>query len=214
MSTNKKKNFIIGLSGGSGSGKTTFISAIKQKLSTHPVTFISLDDYYFPRENQTVDSNEVKNFDLPTAIDSQALISDLHLLSKGQRVERKEYTFNNDEAIPQMKTYDPNPIIFVEGLYIYYYEELRNMIDVKLFIDAPVDIKIIRRIQRDQIERKYPLTDVLYRYQKHVTPSFNKHVLPFKDACDIIINNSVKFDVGLDMVVAYVKHIASERELE
>lgn len=197
--------YVIGLAGGSGSGKTTFMESLKQQLEGFPVTFISLDDYYLPREEQYVDENGIKNFDLPSSIDSEALLNDIQKLKSGEKILRTEYTFNNEKKAPKMIEFESNPIIIIEGLFIYHYEELFKMIDLKLFVNAPPYSKIIRRIKRDRLERNYPLDDVLYRYQHHVMPSYEQYIQPYMDKSDLVINNLMNMDASLEVVLGFIK---------
>ncbi len=197
--------YVIGLAGGSGSGKTTFMESLKLRLDGFGVTFISLDDYYLPRDKQHVDENGIKNFDLPTSIDSHALLEDITKLRSGQHVTRQEYTFNNEAKEAKMIEFRSNPIIIIEGLFIYHYTELRGILDLKLFVHAPPYSKIIRRIKRDRVERNYPLDDVLYRYQHHVMPSYEQYIQPYMSECDIVINNLTNMDASLEVIYGFIK---------
>lgn len=199
------KPFIIGITGGSGSGKTTIINRIKEQFGREDVCIISQDDYYFDREFQKTDEEGYQNFDLPKSIDKKSFYTDLEKLSRGESFERKEYTFNNKEKTPQILTFHPAPIIVVEGLFVFHYKKIRKLLDLKVFVHAKENLKVIRRIKRDRIERGYPLDDVLYRYEHHVLPSFEKYVLPYMEDADIVINNHETFDKGLDVLLGYIR---------
>ena len=179
MTTTKHNNFIIGISGGSGSGKTTFIKEIKKQFSDNELCVLSQDDYYKPREEQITDEFGVKNFDLPTSLELDEFYFDLLKLTNGMVVEREEYTFNNELAAPKKLLFKPAPVIIVEGLFVYTDPKLFNLMDLRIIIHATDTQKIIRRIKRDRVERNYPLEDVLYRYEHHVLPSFETYILPF-----------------------------------
>lgn len=196
---------IIGISGGSGSGKTSFIRDIKNHFSNGEVTLLSQDEYYHPREQQFIDPNGIKNFDLPTSIDLEAFVEDIAKLKRGEVVERQEYTFNNSEVEPKMLKFNPAKILIVEGLFIFHNEAIRNLLDFKIMIYASSAITVIRRIHRDRIERNYPLEDVLYRYEHHVLPAYEKYIEPFIDDVDIVINNNKNYNKALDMFVNYLK---------
>ncbi len=198
---------LIGISGGSGSGKSRFVNAVKESFTNRKVTFISLDDYYFPKEEQSVDENGVENFDLPSSIDIKSLLKDIETLENGNRVEKYEYTFNNRDKVGDIIVFEPNPIVFIEGLFLYHYPALMNRFHLKLFIQASDKIKIDRRINRDQKERNYPIEDVLYRYENHVLPSYKKYMEPYIDDVDLIINNNTNFDVGLAVINQYINHL-------
>ena len=199
------KPFIIGITGGSGSGKTTIIKRIKEQFGREQVSIVSQDDYYFDREFQKTDEEGYQNFDLPKSIDKKAFYSDLEKLSRGESFERQEYTFNNKEKTPEVLTFNPAPIIVVEGLFVFHYKKIRKLLDLKVFVHAKENLKVIRRIKRDRIERGYPLDDVLYRYEHHVLPSFEKYVLPYMEDADIVINNHETFDKGLDVLLGFIR---------
>jgi len=199
------KPYLIGVTGGSGSGKTTFINDLRLAFRDKELCIISQDDYYFPREKQKLDAEGVRNFDLPGSIDSKSFADDLIRLISGETVTRPEYTFNNENAIPNMLTFHPAPIILVEGIFVFHYNEIMKLLDLRIFLDAKENLKVIRRIKRDQIERNYPIEDVLYRYERHVMPTFEKYILPYKSEADIIINNNSHFKNALAVVCGFVK---------
>lgn len=201
-----EKPFIVGITGGSGSGKTTFLKAIEEKFSKEEICIVSQDEYYRPREEQFVDENGVQNFDLPSSINDIRFADDLKKLIAGETVEKQEYTFNNDLAEAEMLTFKPTKVIIVEGIFIFHYPLIAQMLDFKIFIDARDDLKIIRRIRRDRLERNYPLDDVLYRYQHHVTPAYERYIKPYKADANVIINNHSNFQSALDMVVAFLDY--------
>jgi uridine kinase len=197
--------YIIGIAGGSGSGKSTFVQNLKQKFTSEEVCIVTLDNYYIPRDEQVTDENGYKNFDLPGSIDSLALLDDLKKLKQGQEIEQIEYVFNNEKAVATNITIKPAPVIIIEGLFIYHYQELRSIFDLKLFIHAKENLKLIRRIKRDQKCRNYPLEDVIYRYENHVIPSFEKYIEIYKEECDLIVNNNKSFDKGLEVVELFIE---------
>ena len=206
--------YIIGIAGGSGSGKSTFVQNLKQKFTSEEVCIVTLDNYYIPRDEQVTDENGYKNFDLPGSIDSKALLDDLNKLKRGIEIEQIEYVFNNEKAVATTITIKPAPVIIIEGLFIYHYEDLRSIFDLKLFIHAKENLKLIRRIKRDQKCRNYPLEDVIYRYENHVIPSFEKYIEIYKEECDLIVNNNKSFDKGLEVVELFIEgflHRAKKR---
>ena len=201
------KPYIIGITGGSGSGKTLFINKIMENFSNEEVSFVSQDNYYNPRDKQPLDEMGEQNFDKPESIDIAQFTYDLKKLIYGEIIRIKEYTFNNPELDPKIIEFQPAPVIILEGIFIFYVEEISELIDLKIFIDAPEHIMLKRRIIRDQKERGYDLDDVLYRYEHHVMPAFNQYILPYKDFSDIIVNNHKNFDEGVRVIRSHISSV-------
>lgn len=197
--------FIVGITGGSASGKTTFLRRLLASFPEEQICLISQDNYYHPREVQQVDAQGVTNFDLPASIDSAAYAADVLRISQGLEVRRQEYTFNNPNAPVTELVFRPAPIVVVEGIFVFYFEEVAKLLDLKVYIDAREHVKVLRRIVRDRDERGYDLEDVLYRYTHHVAPTYEKYIKPFKHDADIIIPNNRHFDKGLDVLVGYLR---------
>ena len=200
-----KKPYLIGICGGSGSGKTSFIRQLREHFSVDEVCIISQDDYYKPREMQVSDDQGVLNFDLPKSIDKKEFLKDIQKLVHRERVVRKEYTFNNDAKTAREIEFLPAPIIIVEGLFVFHFKKIFSLLDLKVYIHAKENLKVIRRIVRDQMERNYPIEDVLYRYQHHVLPAFEKFIEPHKEQADIVINNNRDFHIGLSVFEHFLK---------
>ena len=201
------KPFTIGITGGSGSGKTYFLQGLSSHFKPEEICLISQDNYYKPRDQQPIDENGVENFDLPVSIDRIAFQNDLLKLKAGQDVEKKEYMFNNSKAVPKLLHFNAAPILVVEGLFVQYFEEIDKELDLKIFIEAKDHIKIGRRIKRDQVARGYDIDDVLYRYQYHVMPVFETLIEPIKHKADLVIPNNSNFDRALEVLTGYLKSI-------
>lgn len=198
-----KKPYIIGITGGSGSGKTCLVRDLKA-ANPERLTFLSQDDYYIPREQQVIDANGVQNFDLPTSIAIDDYVADMTRLISGESVTRMEYVFNNELATPKKLVFEPAPVLVVEGLFLLHLPEIVDLLDLSIFVHARDDQKISRRIVRDQVERNYPLEDVLYRYEHHVMPSYLKYILPHKDKADIVINNNSSYENAFKVIQAFI----------
>jgi uridine kinase len=203
--------FLVGITGGSASGKTTFLRRLLAAFPERDICLISQDNYYHPREKQERDAQGFENFDLPSSIDSASYAADVRQLREGQEVRRKEYTFNNPDAVPQELVFRPAPIVVVEGIFVFYFEEIAKLLDLKVYIDAQEHVKLHRRIVRDRDERGYGLDDVLYRYTNHVAPTYEKYIQPFKDDADIIIPNNRHFENGLAVLTGFLKQKVAEQ---
>ena len=191
-------------------GKTTFLKALKKAFGPDEICFISQDDYYYPREHQETDGQGITNFDRPKSIDKKAFREDIQCLMRGETVTRQEYTFNNDLKVPTTLTFRPAPIIVVEGLFVLHFKKIRKLLDLRVFLHAKDNIKVIRRIRRDQVERNYPIEDVLYRYEHHVLPTFERYIKPYIDECDLVINNNRHFHMGLQVLGSLFTFLARQ----
>lgn len=202
---NSPRPFLIGITGGSASGKTHFLNSLLASFSADEISLISQDNYYRPRHEVPLDSHGVENFDLPESIDFNLYAQHIHDLSEGRTVEKLEYTFNNPNVVPKLFTFKPTPIVVVEGIFVFYFEEIANLLDLKVFIAAKNKVKLNRRIIRDAHERGYDLNDVLYRWKNHVRPTYRKYIKPYKASADLVIPNNEHFEKGLEMLVCYLK---------
>ncbi|GAA3979586.1 uridine kinase [Hymenobacter antarcticus] len=171
--------YLIGITGGSASGKTTFLRRLLAAFPEEQICLISQDNYYHPREKQLRDDMGVENFDLPASIDAAAYAADVLSISQGREVRRQEYTFNNASVVPQELVFRPAPIVVVEGIFVFHFEEIAKLLDLKVYIDAQEHVKLHRRIIRDRDERGYDLADVLYRYTHHVAPTYEQFIAPY-----------------------------------
>jgi uridine kinase len=202
------KPFVIGIAGGSGSGKTFFLKCFLEYFTQDEVCLVSQDDYYIPvAHTMTKEQNKLYNFDLPSTIDRDSFEDDIARLMNGETILKKEYTFNNPDIVPKLLEIKPAPILIVEGLFIFHFEKIASILDLKIFIEADDQIALQRRIQRDAIERGYSHDDVVYKWINHVVPAYNEYLLPYRDECDqVIINNT---DVAND-IICVTKAISKE----
>jgi uridine kinase len=193
--------YTIGITGGSGSGKTYFIKELSRHFSQSEICLVSQDHYYKPRDTQKVDEKGVKNFDLPEAIEQTQFYEDILKLKRGESVFKKEYAFNAPNVALQTLEFKSAPILIVEGLFVQYFPEIEKELDLKIFIEAKDYLKLSRRIRRDNEERGYDLDDVLYRYHHHVMPVYESLIEPLKHRADFIIPNNQHFENALDILV-------------
>jgi uridine kinase len=131
-----RSSYTIGITGGSGSGKTFFIKSLSNRFTENEICLISQDHYYHPREIQKEDERGVKNFDLPESIDYKKFHQDIQVLKRGEILKKEEYTFNNPNIVPKVLEYKPAPIIIIEGLFVQYFPEIEKELDLKIFIEA------------------------------------------------------------------------------
>ena len=195
------KPYIIGIAGGSGSGKTFFLNCFLKHFADDEVCLVSQDDYYLPvADNMTPDENRLYNFDLPQTIDHESFLRDINKLMAGESFIKKEYTFGNPNAIPRMLEIKPASIIIVEGLFIMHFKEIAALLNLRVFVDVEEDVALQRRLRRDLLERGYSHDDVMYKWVNHVMPAYKEFLLPYKNDCDkLVINNT---NEPADMVTA------------
>jgi uridine kinase len=199
------KPFTIGITGGSGSGKTFFINNLSKRFKSDEICLISQDHYYKARDLQLTDDKGVQNFDLPTAIERERFHQDIVKLKAGETLLIKEYTFNNANVAPKLIEFKPAPILIIEGLFVQYFEEMASELDLKIFIEAKDYIKLSRRIIRDNDERGYDINDVLYRYQHHVMPIYETLIKPLKHQADLVVPNNQNFERALEIITLALK---------
>ena len=204
---NNNKPFIIGVAGGSGSGKTFFLKCFLHHFSADEVCLISQDDYYRPITEQKLDENGWINFDLPEGIEDDRLLGDLKLLIDGKSIEKKEYTFNINEGNARLMNITSAPIIIVEGLFVFHYPEISELFDLRIFMDADEEITLNRRISRDATERGYTRDMVMYQWVNHVMPAYKNYLLPYKESCQKVIMNNKHV---ADDIIAVSKEISDE----
>lgn len=197
--------YFVGITGGSGSGKTFFLKKLAEALGEENVCMVSHDHYYKERELQPKDENNVENFDTPESVDLDRFAKDLQRIKAGETIQIQEYTFNKKDAIPGIVTFEPRPIVIVEGIFVFHHQAVQDVFDLKLFVEAKPHVKIRRRIMRDSVERGYDLTDVLYRYEKHVMPAYEKYISAHKNNVDLIICNDHGCEQALGVITAYLK---------
>ncbi|WP_256005405.1 uridine kinase family protein [Pedobacter deserti] len=184
------KPFIIGIAGGSGSGKTFFLKSFLNHFKPGEVTLVSQDDYYIDAGVMSMEENKLFNFDLPSAIDHKQFVHDISKLVHGEIVYKKEYNFNNPLAVVKTLEIKPAPVLIIEGLFILHFQDIAALLDHSIFIEAKGSVALQRRISRDDIERGYPKEDVLYKWHNHVVPAYKEYLLPYKSSCHrIVVNN-------------------------
>jgi uridine kinase len=204
--------YLVGISGGSASGKTTFINNLKSAFDQKHLAVLSMDDYYKPLQYQQRDEAGAHNFDMPESIDLPRFLEDLDTLQRGEQVLKRAYTFNNPAKSPEMMVIEPASVIVVEGLFVFEERQIAEQLDLKLFLDVEEEIRWQRRLDRDLKERGLNYDDIHYQWHNHVKPSFDKYLLPHKSMVDIIILNNQGFENGINMVINYLKTLIKEEQ--
>ena len=184
----KKDRLIIGICGGSGSGKTTIVEELMHLMKEHKPALLSLDNYYREIEEQVKDEHGQVNFDLPSAIDSERFCADLKRLKKGESLHIKKYQFNirNKEEYIDIPS---SNIILTEGIFLFNIPEALELIDVKIYVELDPDIQLERRIKRDVRERGYDEVSIRHQWEHHVLPAYKKYIGVHKDKADVILVN-------------------------
>ena len=208
---NGLKPFFLGISGGSASGKTFLLNHILDRYSDQEATLISSDNYYRSREVLPREADGEINFDHPDSLDLDRLEQDLIRISNGESVTVKEYTFNNPKVEPTWITYNPSPIILVEGLFVFHHPGISKLLDLKIFVDADEHIRLSRRIRRDAAERGYQLDEVLDYYTKYVAPMYRKYIEPYRDECDLVLPNNLHMDRAVRVLESHLDVILKTR---
>ncbi|NKI32811.1 uridine kinase [Croceivirga thetidis] len=191
---------IIGIAGGTGCGKTTVVNQIVNELPENEVVVISQDSYYNDLAHLTKEERNLVNFDHPNSIDFDLLISHLKELRAGKPIHIPVYSFVEETRMPETILKHPKNVIIVEGILVLVNPELRELFDIKIFVHADSDERLIRRLQRDLKERGHDIDKVLYRYQTAVKPMHNQFIEPSKEFADIIIPNNHYNTVAVDIV--------------
>ncbi|MBL4604390.1 MAG: uridine kinase [Flavobacteriaceae bacterium] len=198
---------VIGIAGGTGSGKTTVVSQIINELPADEVCVISQDSYYKATNNLSYDERIKINFDHPRAIDFELLIEHLTDLKAGKIVEQPIYSFVTHNRIKDTVKTHPRKVVIVEGILIFNSEDLRSLFDIKIFVHADADERLIRRVRRDISERGRDIDEVLNRYQDTLKPMHQQFIEPTKNFADLIIPNDRYNTVAIDIV----RTVISER---
>ncbi len=191
---------IIGIAGGTGSGKTTVVNQILNQLSADEICVISQDSYYKETDNLTYEQRTKINFDHPKAIDFDLLVKHLKELKKGNVIDQPVYSFVTHNRLKDTLKTHPRKVVIVEGILIFNNLELRDMFDIKIFVHADADERLIRRLRRDIKERGRDLDEVLSRYQDTLKPMHQQFIEPTKNYADIIIPNDKYNTVAIDIV--------------
>lgn len=201
---------IIGIAGGTGSGKTSVVKKIVEALPDHFVAVVPQDSYYNDTSDMTPEERRQINFDHPDAFDWKLLIKQIGELREGKAIEQPTYSYIISNRLPETVHVEPKPVIIVEGIMALINKRLRDMMDVKIFVDTDADERLIRNITRDTKERGRTVDMVVDRYRKVLKPMHDQFIEPTKRHADIIIPEGGGNVNGIDMVCKYIQQIVAE----
>ena len=199
------KPLIIGIAGGSGSGKSTVASNVAELLTTSSVAFIDMDAYYKNFSSLPLDERRKLNWDHPDAFDYDLLCSHLEALSKRKAIEKPEYDFVTHLRSAEHTRVEPADVIVIDGILLFVDERVRELCDVKVFVDADADIRLIRRIERDTHVRGRPLDEIIEQYLSTVQPMHLQFVEPSKRYADVIVPRGGHNAIAIEMIVAKIQ---------
>ena len=206
------KNILIGIAGGSGSGKTLVARTIVRDLGSTRVAIIDQDSYYRDLDDIPIADRDLRNFDHPDAFDNELLKDHLRQLIAGESIEQPIYDYTRHARLKETKTIGEHHVIVLEGILLFVDEELREMMDIKLFIDADPDIRLVRRIERDVRERGRAIESILRQYQATVRPMHLQFVEPSKRYADLIVPEGGHNRVAIDLMKVKIKDLLRERD--
>ncbi len=196
---------VIGIAGGTGSGKTTVATNIMQRLDLDSVTILEQDAYYCDLTDLAPAQRERCNFDHPDSIEAGLFVEHIRALKMGQEIERPVYDFTvharTTDTIPTV----PRDVVIVEGILLFHFPEARALLDIKIFVDTPSDIRLLRRITRDIHERGRTLESVTQQYLETVRPMHEEFVEPSKRHADVIIPEGGYNDIAIDMIASRIR---------
>jgi len=194
---------IIGIAGGTASGKTTLAKILKAVFHEQ-VAMLRHDFYYYDKSHFSVSEQQI-NFDHPDSFETELLIQHLKKLSRGQNIKRPVYSYKTNERLKELRTVKATSIIIIEGILILHYPKLRELLDLKIYIDTDADIRLLRRINRDIKKRGRSFDSVRKQYMATVKPMHEKYVEPTKYLADIIIPHGGLNDIANDLIIEKIK---------
>lgn len=212
MANRENKPVIIGVTGGSGSGKTTVSRAIFEQLHGHSLLMLQEDSYYNDQSDMPFEERIKTNYDHPNAFDTELLVKQLKDLLDWKAIEKPIYDYTEHTRSSEVEKVEPKEVIILEGILVLNDPALRDLMDIKIFVDTDDDIRIIRRIQRDIEERGRSLQSVIDQYKSTVKPMYHQFIEPTKRYADIIVPEGGENQVAIDLLVTKVRDILRKRE--
>ncbi|KAK2968124.1 hypothetical protein RJ640_028029 [Escallonia rubra] len=208
-----RQPFIIGVAGGTASGKTTVCNMIITQLRDQRVVLINQDSFYRPLGDEQLEKVLEYNFDHPDAFNTELLLSCMEMLKNGQAVSIPYYDFKSHRMSEPARLVNPSDVIILEGILVLHDPRVRDLMNMKIFVDTDSDVRLARRIQRDTLERGRNIQNVLDQYATFVKPSFEEFILPSKKHADIIIPRGADNDVAVDLIVQHIRTKLGQHDL-
>ncbi len=199
------KRLVIGIAGGTGSGKTTVAENVVRRLALDAVTVVQQDAYYRDLSDLAPPQRDLRNFDHPDSIEHELFAGHVARLKAGQPVEQPVYDFTTHSRTSETRRLVPRDVVIAEGILLFHYPELRLLLDIKIFVDTPADIRLLRRIMRDIRERGRTLDSVTEQYVQTVRPMHEEFVEPSKRWADVIIPEGGYNEIAIDMVASQIR---------
>jgi uridine kinase len=201
-------SFVIGVAGGSGSGKTTVVRRIVDSLGPDQVTLLDHDRYYRDRNDLRLEERAALNYDHPDALETDLMVQHVRALKSGQAVEVPQYDFTRHARLSETTTFQPRRALIVEGILVFTDAALRDLMDIKVFVDTDSDTRFIRRLRRDVAERGRTMESVIDQYQSTVKPMHLEFVEPSKRYADVIIPLGGHNTVAVDLLLTMLRSVA------
>jgi uridine kinase len=208
-----RKPVVIGVAGGSGSGKTSVTKAIYESFKGHSITMIQQDYYYKDQSDLPFEERLKTNYDHPLAFDNDLLITHIEKLLRYEPIEKPVYDYSLHTRSKEVIEVEPKDVIILEGILVLEDERLRNLMDIKLYVDTDADIRIIRRMSRDIKERGRTLDSVIEQYTNVVRPMHNQFIEPTKRYADVIIPEGGQNHVAIDLMVTKIQTILEQKSI-
>ncbi len=205
-----KKTILIGISGGSGSGKTSIAKKIYKKLKKQSVIIISQDSFYKDQSHLSFQKRKKINYDHPDAFDSSLLYKDLIKLKQGRQVDIPIYNYGDYTRSKKTIEIGPARVVIVEGVLLFVYKKVRDLMDIKIYVSTDDDIRFIRRLKRDLKERKRTLNSITEQYLKTVRPMHHQFVEPTKRYADIIIPEGGSNTIGINILINQIRMMSNQ----
>ena len=206
------RSFVIGVAGGSGSGKTTVVRRIVDSLGPDQVTLLDHDRYYRDRNDLRLEERAALNYDHPNALETDLLVDHVRELRSGKAVDVPQYDFTRHARLSETKTFQPRRALIVEGILVFTDAALRDLMDIKVFVDTDSDTRFIRRLRRDVAERGRTMESVIEQYQNTVKPMHLEFVEPSKRYADVIIPLGGHNTVAVELLLTMLRSVASRKD--